>query len=135
VKTQREETMLLRKALEDCEACKIKKPECTDLPYPCFDGPPRVDCRDTAEGTECGPCPPGYKVQPPPLPCSNLLLKGDGRFCELDACGGEPCYEGVSCYPDIAPPHYRCGPCPKVPPPCPHPPGSGLPGRRHRLCA
>ena len=62
VKTQREETMLLRKALEDCEACKIKKPECTDTPYPCFEGPPRVDCRDTVDGTQCGPCPPGYKV-------------------------------------------------------------------------
>ena len=63
VKTQREETMLLRKALEDCEACKIKKPECTDIPYPCFEGPPRVDCRDTVDGTQCGPCPPGYKVE------------------------------------------------------------------------
>jgi len=99
VKTQREETMLLRKALEDCEACKIKKPECTDVPYPCFEGPPRVDCRDTVDGTQCGPCPPGYK--------------GDGRFCELDACGGEPCYEGVSCYPDSNPPFFRCGPCPQ----------------------
>jgi len=99
VKTQREETMLLRKALEDCEACKIKKPECTDIPYPCFEGPPRVDCRDTVDGTQCGPCPPGYK--------------GDGRFCELDACGAEPCYEGVSCYPDSNPPFYRCGPCPQ----------------------
>ena len=55
--------MLLRKALEDCEACKIKKPECTDIPYPCFEGPPRVDCRDTVDGTQCGPCPPGYKVE------------------------------------------------------------------------
>ena len=71
VKTQREETMLLRKALEDCEACKIKKPECTDLPYPCFKGPPRVDCRDTVDGVQCGPCPPGYKV--PLLPPAALL--------------------------------------------------------------
>ena len=77
--------MLLRKALMDCEACKIAKPMCTDVPYPCFEvmikmmmtimtmmmmmmmimmfqGPPRVDCRDTVEGPECGPCPPGYKV-------------------------------------------------------------------------
>jgi len=99
VKTQREETVLLRKALMDCEACKIKKPMCTDLPYPCFEGPPRVDCRDTVEGPECGPCPPGYK--------------GNGRHCERDACGDEPCFEGVSCYPTVDDPYYKCGPCPK----------------------
>ena len=29
--------MLLRKALMDCEACKIAKPMCTDVPYPCFE--------------------------------------------------------------------------------------------------
>ena len=98
VKTQKEETMLLRKALMECEACKIKKPLCTDLPYPCFEGPPRVDCRDTTDGPECGPCPPGYK--------------GNGRHCERDACGDEPCFEGVSCYPTLDPPHYKCGPCP-----------------------
>ena len=99
VKTQREETMLLRKALQDCEACKIKKPMCSDIPYPCFEGPPRVDCRDTVEGPECGNCPPMYK--------------GNGRFCERDACGDEPCYEGVSCYPTIDAPFYKCGPCPR----------------------
>ena len=32
VKTQKEETVLLRKALMECEACKIKKPRCTDRP-------------------------------------------------------------------------------------------------------
>merc|ERR1719367_2425831 len=99
VKTQKEETVLLRKALMDCEACKISKPMCTDLPYPCFEGPPRVDCRDTVEGPECGPCPPGYK--------------GNGRHCERDACGDEPCFEGVSCYPTVDSPYYKCGPCPK----------------------
>ena len=99
VKTQKEETVLLRKALMDCEACKISKPMCTDLPYPCFEGPPRVDCRDTVEGPECGPCPPGYK--------------GNGRHCERDACGDEPCFEDVSCYPIIEEPFYKCGTCPK----------------------
>ena len=49
VKTQKEETVLLRKALMDCEACKISKPMCPDLPYPCFEGPPRGDVRDTVE--------------------------------------------------------------------------------------
>lgn len=92
--------MMLRKALQECEACKIKKPECSDIPYPCFEGPPRVDCRDTIEGPRCGSCPPGYK--------------GDGRFCERDACGAEPCYEGVSCYPISDQPFYKCGPCPQV---------------------
>jgi len=99
VKTQREETMLLRKALQNCEACKMKKPSCLDVPYPCFEGPPRVDCLDGVEGPECGPCPPGFK--------------GNGRFCERDACGAAPCFEGVSCYPTSEPPFYKCGPCPK----------------------
>lgn len=99
VKTQKEETVLLRKALMECEACKIAKPTCTDVPYPCFEGPPRVDCRDTVEGPECGPCPPGYK--------------GNGRHCERDACGDEPCFEGVSCYPTIEAPYYKCGTCPQ----------------------
>merc|ERR1719365_48011 len=60
VKTQREETMLLRKALEDCEACKIKKPECSDIPYPCFEG---VSCYPTSESPfyKCGTCPQGYR--------------------------------------------------------------------------
>jgi len=98
VNTQREETVLLRKALTECQACRIKKPTCADIPYPCFDGPPRVECRDTVEGPVCGACPPTYK--------------GDGRFCERDACGAEPCYEGVSCYPTINDPFFKCGPCP-----------------------
>lgn len=99
VKTQREETVLLRKALEDCEACKIKKPECSDIPYPCFDGPPRVDCRDTVDGPLCGSCPPSYK--------------GDGRFCERDACAQDPCFEGVPCYAISENPYFKCGPCPQ----------------------
>ena len=50
--------MSLRKALQECKACKIKKPECGDDPPPCF---PRVECRDTYDGPVCGPCPPGFK--------------------------------------------------------------------------
>ena len=36
VKNQREETMLLKKALQECKACRIKRPECSDDPPPCF---------------------------------------------------------------------------------------------------
>ena len=85
---------------QDCEACKIKKPECSDFPYPCFEGPPRVDCRDSVDGPVCGPCPPNYK--------------GDGRFCERDACGLDPCFEGVACYAIKEDPYFKCGPCPQV---------------------
>ena len=66
VKTQRDETMSLRKALQECKACKIKKPECGDDPPPCF---PRVECRDTYDGPVCGPCPQGFK--------------GDGRVRQI----------------------------------------------------
>ena len=58
VKVQRDETITLRKALQECKACKIKKPECGDDPPPCF---PRVECRDTYDGPVCGPCPQGFK--------------------------------------------------------------------------
>ena len=57
--------------------------------YECFLSP----CRDTIDGPACGPCPPGYK--------------GDGRFCERDACGDDPCFEGVQCYPTLEFPYYR----------------------------
>ena len=98
VETQRGETHLLRTALQECEACRIKKPTCADVPYPCFEGPPRVDCRNTDDGPLCGPCPPGYK--------------GNGIFCDRDACGNDPCYENVACYPALDDPFFRCGPCP-----------------------
>ena len=48
--------MLLRKALQECKACRIKRPECSDDPPPCF---PKVECRDTNDGPVCGPCPQG----------------------------------------------------------------------------
>ncbi len=55
------ETELLRRALQECKACRIKRPECSDVPPPCFPG---VDCRDTPDGPLCGPCPPGFKASP-----------------------------------------------------------------------
>lgn len=36
VKNQREETTSLKKALQECLACKIKKPQCSDDPPPCY---------------------------------------------------------------------------------------------------
>lgn len=96
VNIQKQETMLLRKALQECKACRIKRPECSDDPPPCF---PKVECRDTNDGPVCGPCPQGFK--------------GDGRFCERDACSEDPCYPGVQCYDADAPPFFRCGPCPE----------------------
>jgi len=57
VKIERNATVILRKALEDCKACQIKKPECDDQPPICF---PDVECRDTYSGPVCGPCPPGW---------------------------------------------------------------------------
>ena len=40
-------------------------------------------------------------------------FKGDGRFCERDACSDDPCYAGVNCYDTSDPPFFRCGPCPE----------------------
>ena len=57
VKIERNATVILRKALEDCKACQLKKPECGDQPPICF---PDVECRDTYSGPVCGPCPPGW---------------------------------------------------------------------------
>jgi hypothetical protein len=59
-RNQRTETTMLRKALEECQACRIKRPECSDIPPPCFNG---VECRDSPDGPICGPCPPGFKVK------------------------------------------------------------------------
>ena len=42
-----------------------------------------------------------------------LGFKGDGRFCERDACSEDPCYPGVNCYDTDDPPFFRCGPCPE----------------------
>ena len=91
----RRETTALKKALQECKACRIKRPECSDDPGPCFPG---VDCRDTADGPVCGPCPPGFD--------------GDGRFCERNVCAEQPCFRGVQCFDSADPPYFRCGPCP-----------------------
>ena len=121
--------MLLRKALQECKACRIKRPECSDDPPPCF---PKVECRDTNDGPVCGPCPQGrqhstfcththreIKIQNVPhfspffLLYNYLGFKGDGRFCERDQCSEDPCYPGVNCYDTESPPFFRCGPCPE----------------------
>jgi thrombospondin 2/3/4/5 len=92
----RTETTGLKTALQECKACRIKRPECSDDPPPCF---PMVDCRDTADGPVCGPCPPGYD--------------GDGRFCERNVCAAEqPCYRGVQCFEKAESPYFKCAPCP-----------------------
>ena len=57
VKIERNATITLRKALENCKGCQIKKPECSDDPPICF---PTVVCRDTFDGPVCGPCPQGW---------------------------------------------------------------------------
>ena len=57
LKIERNATIILREALEDCKACQIKKPECKDTPPICF---PDVECRDTFDGPVCGPCPQGW---------------------------------------------------------------------------
>ena len=54
---ERNATIALRLALENCKACQIKKPECSDVPNVCF---PEVECRDTFAGPVCGPCPEGW---------------------------------------------------------------------------
>ena len=59
VNNERDQTTALRKALQECKACNIKRPECGDNPPPCF---PRVECRDTYDGPVCGPCPTGFKA-------------------------------------------------------------------------
>ena len=57
MKIERNATVTLRKALENCKGCQIKKPECSDDPPICF---PNVECRDTYDGPVCGPCPQGW---------------------------------------------------------------------------
>jgi len=96
VKLERNATVTLRKALEDCKACQIKSPECSDDPPICF---PEVECVDTYDGPVCGPCPPGW--------C------GDGRHCERCLCNENPCYPGVSCAESDIAPFFRCGLCPE----------------------
>jgi hypothetical protein len=36
INMQRNSTYMLRRALEECKACQIKKPMCSDIPPPCF---------------------------------------------------------------------------------------------------
>ena len=78
---ERDETMALRKALQECKACNIKRPECGDDPPPCF---PRVECRDTYDGPVCGPCPTGFKVKLLSLQVTNEKTISD-TFCRAMA--------------------------------------------------
>lgn len=67
---------------------------CTSDPPPCFHG---AECRDTAQGPQCGRCPRGYV--------------GDGRTCKPGlTCEDRPCFPGVRCYDTVE--GFQCGPCP-----------------------
>ncbi|XP_063626860.1 cartilage oligomeric matrix protein-like [Cydia splendana] len=95
-----------------------------------------VDCRITATGIDCGPCPPGTEadgrrcrpVTCDRRPCSNGEYcmdtaegfrcarcpgrqTSDGRTCHT-ACNPNPCFQRrVPCQ-DLPGGGYRCGPCP-----------------------
>ncbi|CAB4057461.1 THBS2S [Lepeophtheirus salmonis] len=133
------QTSSLRESILNCKACQVKKPECSDIPSPCFHG---VKCRNTPDGPVlCGPCPIGYRgngitcypsqceKNPPPcyngVDCFNLDnlpyykcgacpqgLTGNGTWCsDLDECDlADPCDVSVTCYNTV--PGFRCGPCP-----------------------
>uniref|UniRef100_A0A0K2TSG3 Uncharacterized protein n=1 Tax=Lepeophtheirus salmonis TaxID=72036 RepID=A0A0K2TSG3_LEPSM len=95
INLQKVETSSLRESILNCKACQVKKPECSDIPSPCFHG---VKCRNTPDGPVCGECPIGFE--------------GNGHFCERKICKTNPCYSGVTCYPKDNAPYFRCGPCP-----------------------
>ncbi|XP_063830537.1 cartilage oligomeric matrix protein [Ostrinia nubilalis] len=59
----------------------------------CYQG---VQCRNTASGAECGPCPPG--------------MEGDGRRCVPIQCNRRPCSRGQYCTDTDK--GYRCDRCP-----------------------
>lgn len=61
VEYSRQELKQVRQIMLDCEVCKHRPAEikisCNNNPNPCYPG---VQCRDSAEGPRCGPCPRGY---------------------------------------------------------------------------
>ncbi|XP_043220048.1 cartilage oligomeric matrix protein-like isoform X2 [Amphibalanus amphitrite] len=92
---QRAETVRIRQAIENCDACRPGRETCN--PNPCFEG---VQCVEERDGVRCGQCPRGYI--------------GDGRTCRRGTtCDDQPCFRGVQCQNTASPPYYRCGSCPE----------------------
>nr|XP_033785604.1 thrombospondin-4 [Geotrypetes seraphini] len=100
---QVKETSLLRNTIAECQACglgsslptlppKPPKPKCEATS--CFGG---VQCIETTDGLQCGPCPEGYT--------------GNGVTCnDIDECRYSPCFPGVRCI--NTSPGFRCEACP-----------------------
>ncbi|XP_078468801.1 cartilage oligomeric matrix protein-like isoform X1 [Lampetra fluviatilis] len=102
IRQQVKETSMLRNAVLECQACGFddgprvlppKKPGCD--PNPCSVG---VECKETAEGFECGQCPDGFI--------------GNGTHCDdIDECKvSNPCFRGSRCLNSA--PGFMCEPCP-----------------------
>ncbi|XP_053159390.1 thrombospondin-4 isoform X1 [Hemicordylus capensis] len=104
LRQQVKETTFLRNTIAECQACGLgtgsfptpppppPKPKCEA--NTCFRG---VQCRDTAEGFQCGPCPEGFT--------------GNGVTCtDIDECRYNPCFPGVRCVNTV--PGFRCEGCP-----------------------
>ncbi|XP_066951046.1 cartilage oligomeric matrix protein isoform X2 [Macrobrachium rosenbergii] len=134
IQTQREETILLRDAILNCEACKPDNDPCS--PNPCFPG---VACTPGPDGPRCDSCPRGYigdgrdcvpGVTCADRPCARGVRcydtsdgyrcgpcppgqTGDGEICNpISACDPNPCFPGVQCSNTNIDPYFRCGPCP-----------------------
>ncbi|KAJ1209432.1 hypothetical protein NDU88_004810 [Pleurodeles waltl] len=102
---QVKETVFLRNTLAECQACglspndpiptklpKLPKPKCNA--NSCFRW---VQCVNTADGFECGPCPDGFS--------------GNGVTCtDVDECQYHPCFPGVRCL--NTSPGFKCEACP-----------------------
>ncbi|XP_049722692.1 thrombospondin-4 isoform X1 [Elephas maximus indicus] len=117
LRQQVKETSFLRNTIAECQACgplSVQAPTPNTLVPPAPPAPPTsptspvrrcgpnscfrgVQCTDTRDGFQCGPCPVGYT--------------GNGITCsDIDECKYHPCYPGVRCV-NLAP-GFRCDACP-----------------------
>ncbi|PNJ49705.1 THBS4 isoform 4 [Pongo abelii] len=120
-KPQVKETSFLRNTIAECQACGPLKfqsptPSSTVVPpappapptrpprrcdsNPCFRG---VQCTDSRDGFQCGPCPEGYTGNG--ITCIDV----DEVCTDIDECRNGACVPNSICVNTLG--SYRCGPC------------------------